>query len=60
MKPARLTLGLLLISAPASLAVITVGAGGRGATAGNSSLIGTYDYSDTFTGAPDGGNAARV
>jgi hypothetical protein len=34
--------------------VVTSGSGGRGVAVGNSSLIGTVDFSDTFTGTPDG------
>jgi len=62
MKSHRLALGLIvLLSAPSSYATVSSGPGGRGVTAGQSSLISTYDYTDTFTGAADGAtNAARI
>jgi hypothetical protein len=42
-------------------AVLLSGPGGSGVPVGSSSLISTYDYGDTFTGAADGGsNPARV
>src|SRR5437762_8260878 len=43
----------LLISAAARATVLT-GPGGQGVPVGQSSLIGTLDYSDTFTGTDDG------
>src|SRR4030095_4622758 len=39
--------------------VVTSGAGGRGVRVGNSSLITTLDYSDTFTGTDAGGMPNR-
>lgn len=57
-----ITLGLIACaSATPSFATVVSGPGGRGVTAGQSSLISAYDYTDSFTGAPDGAsNAARV
>jgi hypothetical protein len=40
-------------------ATVSIGAGGRGVRVGQSSLIGTLDYSDTFTGTADGGKPDR-
>jgi len=47
--------GVVAVGAASANAAISVGAGGRGVTAGNSSLISAYDYQDTFTGSADGG-----
>jgi hypothetical protein len=62
MRTTRLSLGLiLLLSAHSSFAAIVTGPGGRGVPVGGSSIIGTLDYSDTFTGFEDGGsNSARI
>lgn len=62
MKPRIATLGLLVCtSAAPCFATVVSGPGGRGVPAGQSSLISAYDYTDSFTGAPDGGaNAARI
>lgn len=47
--------------ASSAMAVVLSGPGGRGVPAGSSSLIAALDFSDTFTGADDGGsNPARV
>ena len=52
---------LPLLGAISAKAVVLSGAGGQGVPVGQSSLIGTYDYGDTFTGAANGSsNAARV
>src|SRR4051812_21524 len=40
-------------------ATISTGTGGKGVQVGQSSLIGTIDYSDTFTGTADGGKPNR-
>jgi len=62
MNPIHLALPLLgLTVAPVTFATVVSGPGGRGVPAGQSSLISAYDYTDSFTGADDGGaNAARV
>jgi hypothetical protein len=55
--------GLALICgwANSAFAVVTTGPGGSGVTVGNSGLIGQFDLSDTFRGAPDGSsNPLRV
>ena len=41
-------------------AVLSLGPGGDGVTAGSSSLIARLNYSDSWTETVDGGNAARV
>ncbi len=49
------------LGVPAAQATVSFGPGGSGVTVGNSSLIPTLDFSDTFTGFADGGsNPARV
>lgn len=60
--PTHLATGLIaLIAATTSHATVLSGSGGSGVPAGQSSLIGVYDYTDTFTGFADGAsNAARV
>ncbi len=40
-------------------AVVSSGPGGSGVTVGSSSLIPSLDYSDSYTGTPDGGNPFR-
>ena len=50
---------ILALCANTASAVVTSGPGGRGVGAGNSSLIATLDYSDTFTGTADGGMPNR-
>jgi hypothetical protein len=62
MNTRHLSLGLIaLFCAQSSFATIVTGPGGRGVPVGNSSIIGTLDYSDTFTGTADGGsNSFRV
>ncbi len=52
---------LLTFCTDSAIAVVLSGPGGRGVPVGSSSLIGSADYGDTFTGAANGGNnAARV
>jgi hypothetical protein len=51
---------LVLFSSKVSRADVSTGAGGKGVTVGRSGLIGTLDYSDTFTGTDDGGAIGRV
>ena len=50
---------VFLFGFSAAHAVVLSGPGGAGVTVGGSSLIGTYDYSDTFTGTADGGRPDR-
>jgi len=45
--------------AQSAQASLSFGAGGQGVKVGSSSLIGTLDYSDTFTGTDDGGAPSR-
>jgi hypothetical protein len=52
-------LALLVGSSQPASAVISTGPGGRGVTAGQSSLFPTLDYSDTFTQTPLGGQPGR-
>ena len=56
---AALGFALALVPAASSLAVVTVGPGGKGVTVGSSSLINSLDYADSFTGTPDGGAPGR-
>lgn len=49
----------LLAASPSAYATLSTGAGGSGVTAHQSSLISTYDYSDTFTGTDAGGQPNR-
>ncbi len=52
--------GLSLFAAsPAVYAALSTGPGGSGVTAHQSSLISTYDYSDSFTGTDAGGQPNR-
>lgn len=52
---------LSVLCADSAVAVVLSGPGGRGVPVGNSSLIGTSDYGDTFRGTADGGsNPARI
>ena len=45
---------VVLSLSPSAEATLRTGPGGRGVTVGESSLIGTVDFSDTFTGTADG------
>jgi hypothetical protein len=55
MTPTRLSLSFVaLFCASTSFADIFTGPGGRGVPVGSSDLIGTLDYSDTFTGRDHG------
>jgi len=50
-----------LLGADAAQATVFFGAGGQGVPVSSSSLIADLDFSDTFTGADDGGsNPARI
>src|SRR5688572_19304410 len=65
MKSAKARLSVPVLAALASVAqsasaVVSTGPGGSGVRVGQSSLILSLDYSDTFTGADHGGNPARV
>ena len=65
MKSAKSRLSVAVLAALASVAqsasaVVSTGPGGSGVRVGQSSLILSLDYSDTFTGADHGGNSARV
>lgn len=52
---------LALLGAKTAQATVSFGPGGSGVTVGNSSLISTLEFSDTFTGNADGGaNVARI
>lgn len=56
-----LVIGALALAAAPAYSTLFSGPGGRGVPVGSSSLIGTLDYSDTFTGFDSGGsNSARV
>jgi len=44
------------LGAPLAHATVLVGPGGQGVPAQSSSLIGTYDYADSFTGTDAGGS----
>jgi hypothetical protein len=50
----------LTLATTSAQAALSTGAGGSGVTAGSSSLIGQYDYSDTWTSAANGGHPDRV
>jgi len=51
--------GAIFSAGPWARANLLTGPGGSGVIAGQSSLIGTYDFTDTFTGTADGGQANR-
>lgn len=52
-------LAALSICAPLASAALSTGPGGSGVTVGQSGLISTLDYSDTFTGTDAGGQPNR-
>src|SRR5215213_10164728 len=54
-----LILSALALCAESALATVTSGPGGRGVGVGNSYLITTLDYADTFTGTDAGGRPNR-
>ena len=49
----------VLAAAPVASAAVTTGPGGRGVAVGQSGLIGSLDYSDTFTQTEQGGRPNR-
>ena len=46
--------GIVVAGASSASATISTGPGGQGVTVGNSSLIGSLDFADTFTGTDNG------
>jgi hypothetical protein len=58
-KAAALAVVSLFVSSQSAHATLLTGPGGQGVPAGQSSLISTYDYSDSFTGTDAGGQPNR-